>query len=64
MRANRTCALPDALDEFDLHLAPIKIAVEVQKMNLQERRTIVDGGPDAEAGDPGISFPSTRALTA
>src|SRR5271166_680505 len=41
---------PDTLDEFDLHLAPVKIAAEVEEMDLQQRRTVIDGRPDAEAG--------------
>src|SRR5271165_4054024 len=40
---------PDTLDEFDLHLAPVKIAAEVEEMDLQQRRTVIDGRPDAEA---------------
>ena len=42
---------PDALDEFDFHVAPVKIAAKVQQMDLEQRRTVVDGGPDAETGD-------------
>ncbi len=44
---------PDALDEFDLHLAAVEVAGEIQQMDLEQRRAVIDGRPDAETGDAG-----------
>src|SRR5579864_3490255 len=43
----------DALDELDLDLPPIEIAVEIEEMDLEQGRTVIDRGPRAEAGDGG-----------
>ena len=32
----------DALDELDLHLAPIEVAVEIEEMNLEQGRAVID----------------------
>ncbi len=43
--------VPDALDELDLHLPPIEVSVEIEEVNLEQRRAIVDRRAGAKAGD-------------
>src|ERR1700678_864683 len=49
--------IPDSLDELDFHLAPIEVAVEIEEMNFEQRRTVVDRRARAEAGDGRESAP-------
>src|SRR5262249_23028408 len=42
--------IPNALDELDLRLPPIEVAVEIEEMNLEQRRGGVDRRPRAGAG--------------
>ena len=42
----------DALDELDLHFAPVEVSVETEEMNFEQwRAVIVDRRPGPEAGD-------------
>ena len=43
--------VPDALDELDFHFAPIKVAIEIEEVNLEQRRAIIDRRAGAKAGD-------------
>ena len=47
----------DALDELDLHLAAIEVAVEIEEMNLEQGRPVIDCRAGAEAGHGGKGAP-------
>ena len=54
----------DALDELDLHLPPIEVAVEIEEVDLEQRRPVVDRGQRAEARDRRKGAPVDLAMTA
>ena len=43
--------IPDAFDELDFHFAPIEVAVEIEEMNLEQGRAVIDRRAGAKAGD-------------
>ena len=43
--------IADALDELDLHFPPIEVAVEIEKMDLEQWRPVIDRRPGAKARD-------------
>ena len=43
--------IPDALDELDFHFAAVEVAVEIEEMNFEQRRAVIDRRAGAEAGD-------------
>ena len=43
--------VPDALDELDLHLPPIEVPVEIEEMNFEQGRAVIDRRPRTKAGD-------------
>src|SRR6185437_16827284 len=43
--------IADTRDELDLHLAAIKIPVEIEEMNFEKRRPVIDRRARAKAGD-------------
>ena len=49
--------IPDTFDELDVHFAPIQVPVEIQEMNFQERRPVINRRPSAETGHGRISAP-------
>ncbi len=49
--------IPNAFNELDVHFAPIKVAVEIQEMNFQQRRAVINRGPSAKTSHGRISTP-------